>query len=213
LDNVFLHGRICKFIYEEAPLFIKSISEEEFERHRSSLSFLLLEKKRKLTQETAKYWDAILRGNFDFNRSFTMNSLLSDIKRSDLLNFYTHTISGDPSLAINCLAIHICSDPSDIKKEESSSESGSDRDFTSGTDTETEISSSFSELDNPAVLISNSDSTISDNGNISGYDYDSTYQNWYIFTLNTLGLWKSCRKLLPLPSPATQLTPKYSKIN
>lgn len=186
----FLHDRLERYT-EEAKEFIESMSTEEFKRHVTSLSRLLLEKKRKLSQEANAYWEAIIRGNYDFVRNEELNRLLPNVTKDDILSFFSDHIIYTKNR--RSFTVHII--PNKEAADGSGSGDNSSDSDSSGSDGSDSDNSSFTELAAPKVAIK-------DSFNVSVPDGTK-------LTLDNIGKWKSTQELLPVPHPVIDLSPKY----
>ena len=87
----YVDQRIEAFLIQFRNL-VEEMTEKEFESHKESLATLLLEKPKKLSVLTLKFWAEIVSQQYHFNRSEVEVSHLRTITKNDLLAFFDQFI-------------------------------------------------------------------------------------------------------------------------
>ncbi len=107
-DPGFLNDRIEAFLAQNVPIVLDSLTATGWLQHCSSLRSELTQKKKTLAGEAKSFWDAILSGNFDFERSWRDADLLdgSTISKEHLMAFYEEFLKpGAPKRSKLCVQI------------------------------------------------------------------------------------------------------------
>ncbi|KAK9241369.1 Metalloenzyme, LuxS/M16 peptidase-like protein [Lipomyces kononenkoae] len=86
----YLETRIDAF-FDNLGKVIKDMSDEEYQKHVRSLVLKRKEKLKNLGEETARYWNQIENGYYDFTRNDEEAEILSTIGKDEVLDlFYTY---------------------------------------------------------------------------------------------------------------------------
>ncbi|XP_014680687.1 PREDICTED: insulin-degrading enzyme-like [Priapulus caudatus] len=105
----------CDFVDQRAEAFLQSLdtyldnmSDEEFQRHLSALVARRLEKPKKLSHQSAKYWGEIVSRQYNFDRDSIEVAHLKTLTKEDVVTFYRDMIAeGGPHRSK--MAVHIVS--------------------------------------------------------------------------------------------------------
>ncbi len=104
---VYLNGRIEAFL-ASMESFIEEMSEEEFEKNKSALEDKRLEKPKKLSSRTAKFWGEIVSRHYNFDRDNIEVEELRQITKKDVLDFY-HEFLANKGPSRRKLSCHVVS--------------------------------------------------------------------------------------------------------
>ena len=88
----YLDERIELFL-ETMEKNMEELSEEAYEKHRSAVKANILEKPKKLSSRTSKYWTEIANGYYHFNRDQIEAQELDSVSKEDVLAFFKQHIS------------------------------------------------------------------------------------------------------------------------
>uniref|UniRef100_H2ZE56 Coenzyme PQQ synthesis protein F-like C-terminal lobe domain-containing protein n=1 Tax=Ciona savignyi TaxID=51511 RepID=H2ZE56_CIOSA len=88
---VYLEGRAEAFINHIGD-HLEAMSDGEFQKHVTSLAAQILEKPKKLTTETLKYWSELLSEQLFFNRDEVEAEHLKTLTKTQLQDFYKRYI-------------------------------------------------------------------------------------------------------------------------
>ncbi|ORY46352.1 insulin-degrading enzyme [Rhizoclosmatium globosum] len=91
---VFVEGRILSFL-ENARGIIATLSDDEFQRHCTTLCSKIMQKHKYLMASTEYYWEKISNGSYDFTRREQNAETVMTLTQADMLQFY------DSFVAIN----------------------------------------------------------------------------------------------------------------
>lgn len=88
----YLDQRIEQFLWSVRK-HLENMSEEDFEKHKSSLADRITEKPKKLSARTEKYWSEIVTRQYNFDRDDVEVSVLKTLTKNDIIDFYDNYIS------------------------------------------------------------------------------------------------------------------------
>lgn len=88
----YLDARVEKFLVTMQEKMEK-MEEEEFEKYKDSVAVQRLEKPKKLSAETLRYWNEITSQQYNFDREITEVAFLRTITKQQILEFYEKLIS------------------------------------------------------------------------------------------------------------------------
>lgn len=104
---VYLDNRIESFI-QSARELIKTMSDEEFNRHKKALADLKLEKPKRLSGRSDKIWNEIYSQRYNFDRVAIEVADLELLTREDVIEFYDKFIASKAPERRK-LAVHVTS--------------------------------------------------------------------------------------------------------
>ncbi|CAD6233778.1 GSCOCG00007274001-RA-CDS [Cotesia congregata] len=102
----YLEERIEAFIHSVQDRIV-NMSEDEFNRHKTSLANQRLEKPKKMTTLSAIFWSEITNQQYNFDRANIEVAYLRTITKSQILDFYNETIKQSPQR--RKLSLHVVS--------------------------------------------------------------------------------------------------------
>lgn len=105
---LYVEGRIEAFLQKMEEV-LKSLSDEEFEKHVAALATKRLEKPKRLAVQNAKFWSEIISQQYNFDRDNVEVAHLRELTRDDLYKFYKEMIAHDAPKR-HKLSVHIISD-------------------------------------------------------------------------------------------------------
>lgn len=92
----YIEQRIEAFLIQFREI-VENMSEQEFERHRESLATVRLEKPKKMSILSSRFWDEITSQQYHFNRAEVEVAYLRTITKADLMAFFDdHIKHGAP---------------------------------------------------------------------------------------------------------------------
>jgi len=103
----FVDQRIEQFLIQMKS-HLEEMSEEEFERHKEALAAQRLEKPKRLSALSARYWSEITLQQYNFDRANIEVAYLRTLTKSDIINFYQDMISPE-SPHRHKLSVHVVS--------------------------------------------------------------------------------------------------------
>lgn len=101
----YLDGRIEAFLYMMKS-YIEDMSEDQFLNHRQALASRRMEKPKKLSHQTAKYWSEITSQQYNFDRDSIEVASLKALTKEDVCKFYGEMIAHNAPQR-HKLAVHI----------------------------------------------------------------------------------------------------------
>jgi len=111
----YVDGRIEAFLHSMQGT-LKTMSSEEFERHKTTLALRRLEKPKHLSQRAQYYWSEITSGDYFFDRDTVEVEEMHRITHDDLMGFMGDYVFHDASQRRK-IAVHVCSDVPQEKEE------------------------------------------------------------------------------------------------
>ena len=105
-DPMYLETRIEGFLAHLDEI-LSNISQEQFEKHRSSLILKLTEKNKNLSQESGRIWSHIQSGNFEFDQHQQDSETISRLDLKEIQDFYKKYIKKG-SMERKKLSVHLC---------------------------------------------------------------------------------------------------------
>ncbi|XP_044595183.1 insulin-degrading enzyme isoform X2 [Cotesia glomerata] len=102
----YLEERIEAFIHSVQDQIV-NMSEDEFNRHKTSLANQRLEKPKKMTTLSAIFWSEITNQQYNFDRANIEVAYLRTVTKSQILDFYNETIKQSPQR--RKLSLHVVS--------------------------------------------------------------------------------------------------------
>ncbi|XP_054708191.1 insulin-degrading enzyme-like [Uloborus diversus] len=103
----YVDGRIEAFV-QYFEKYIQEMTDDEFQNHILSLSTIRLEKPKKLSVQTAKYWLEIASRQYNFDRDNIEVECLSSITKEELYNYFKDMIAYDAPRRKK-LSVHVIS--------------------------------------------------------------------------------------------------------
>ena len=112
----YLDARIEKFMHSMRD-FIHDMAKEEFETNLKGLIDKRLEKPKNLSARAGRYWNEIVRQQYNFNRDEIETVAMKGIDKKDILDFYDTYIcpKSEQRKKLSCYIVP--SDTSEIKPE------------------------------------------------------------------------------------------------
>ena len=112
----YLDTRIEQFMHSMRD-FIKDMATEEFETNLKGLIAKRLEKPKNLSSRAGRYWNEIVRQQYNFNRAEIETEAMKGIDKNDILDFYDTYIcpKSEDRKKLTCYIVP--SDTSEIKLE------------------------------------------------------------------------------------------------
>ncbi|KAG8271131.1 hypothetical protein J6590_069507 [Homalodisca vitripennis] len=87
---------------------LKGMTEEEFDRHKEALAAQRLEKPKRLSSLSARFWAEITSQQYNFDRAHIEVDYLRTLTKEDVINFYKDLISAE-SPHRHKLSVHVVS--------------------------------------------------------------------------------------------------------
>ncbi|KAL4232280.1 hypothetical protein ACF0H5_009851 [Mactra antiquata] len=103
----YLESRIEAFLNSTKDL-IEKMTDEEFQKHVSALATKRLEKPKKMSAESSRFWSEIVSEHYNFDRDNVEVGFLRTLTKDDLMNFYKDTMAFDAPKR-HKLSVHILS--------------------------------------------------------------------------------------------------------
>ncbi|GAA5888439.1 hypothetical protein JCM16303_005741, partial [Sporobolomyces ruberrimus] len=105
-DAAFVESRIDAF-WNEFKSTLDNMSEEEFDKYKEAVRAKKVEDHKNLWQESSHLWINIHSGWYDFEQRFRDAELISTLKKSDLVEFFSRYFFETRSNPIRRLSIHL----------------------------------------------------------------------------------------------------------
>ncbi|KAF4527050.1 hypothetical protein B566_EDAN001599 [Ephemera danica] len=104
---VYVVERIEKFLFSLEE-YLEKMGTEEFERHKQALAAQRLEKPKKLSARTARYWSEINSQQYNFERDIIEVAYLRGVTKADVIAFFKDVVM-PTSAKRHKLAVHVVS--------------------------------------------------------------------------------------------------------
>ncbi|XP_070539954.1 insulin-degrading enzyme-like [Ptychodera flava] len=112
----YLESRVEAFL-QSMEKYIEDMSEEAFQKHLLALAVRRLDKPKKLSSESAKYWMEIVSKQYNFDRDTIEVAYLKTLTKPDVLKFYREMLAVTAPKR-HKLSVHIVSTASDTVPDE-----------------------------------------------------------------------------------------------
>ncbi|KAK2166408.1 hypothetical protein LSH36_39g02052 [Paralvinella palmiformis] len=103
----YVEQRIEAFLHKMES-YIQDLSEEQFQKHVEALADRRLEKPKKMSSQSSRYWSEIISQQYNFDRDSIEVAYLKTLKKEDILNFYKNLLAHDAPKR-HKLSVHIVS--------------------------------------------------------------------------------------------------------
>jgi len=90
----YVDDRIEQFLLQMKE-HLENLTEEEFDRHKEALAAQRLEKPKRLSALSARFWAEITSQQYNFDRAQIEVAYLHTLKKSDIIKFFNDLISAD----------------------------------------------------------------------------------------------------------------------